>query len=153
MEDIKDTNIEEEKAGSDPVNSVEPEAEKKYTDADVDKIVAKRIARERERTKKILLQDEQISELEKRERDVTIREMKATAAETLRKSGLPSQLANLLDYSGDTEQMIDSLNLIQDDFLEAVEMAVRDRVRGKTPPGSCGSVNPDQALRDAFMNR
>lgn len=74
-------------------------AERKYTDADVDRIVAKHIAAERKRAAKALEGEQQLSDIEKRERDVLRRELTVDAKEKLSADGFDTRLADLLDYS------------------------------------------------------
>ena len=78
------------------------EPEKKYTDADVDRIIAKKIAAERQRMQKLFTEEQQVSELETREREVLKRELKADAMDALIADGMPSSLATLMDYSRKT---------------------------------------------------
>ena len=65
----------EEEAGARGEQDAENQGqtEKKYTDADVDRIVAKKIAAERKRLQRMFEGEQQESEIEKRERDVTRR--------------------------------------------------------------------------------
>ena len=65
------------------------EQEKKYTDKDLDRIIAKKIAAERKRMTKLFNDDQQESDLDKRERDVLRRELRADAKERLASEGLP----------------------------------------------------------------
>ena len=91
----------EEQAGAQGEQSeeIQDQPEKKYTDADVDRIVAKKIAAERKRIQKLFKAEQQESEIEKRERDVTRRELMADAKDALVSDGLPSSLAKVMDYS------------------------------------------------------
>ena len=43
-------------------------------------------------------EEKRIAELEKREKDITVRELKATALETLAEKELPKELAEILNY-------------------------------------------------------
>lgn len=124
--------------------------EKKYTDADVDRIISKKIAAERKRMQKLFNEEQQESELEKRERAVLLREMKADAKDTLIERGLPSSLAGLLNYS-DKETLENSLNEVGKIFNAAVEQSVKSRLRGETPRrGSSVGDSKEQALHNAF---
>lgn len=70
--------------------------------------------------------------LKEREAEITRRELRATALETLAEKGLPKELADLLPYTdADTTQAaIDSTERV---FRAAVEKAVTDRMRGTAP--------------------
>ena len=70
--------------------------EKKYTDADVDRIVAKKIAAERSKAAK-----QQNEELEQRERNVARRELSLKASERLSESGFPKELSELMNFSNE----------------------------------------------------
>lgn len=126
------------------------EAEKKYTDQDLDRIISKRISAERKRMQKLFNEEQQESELEKRERAVLLRELKADAKDTLIERGLPSSLAGLLDYS-DKESLDSSLDEVGRIFNAAVEQGVKARLKGEPPrKGSIIGNSKEQALHDAF---
>lgn len=65
---------------------------KTFTQAEVDEIVSKRLARERRRA-------EQDSPQDSREKDLEARELKVMAKEKLIEKGLPVSLADVLRYS------------------------------------------------------
>lgn len=123
--------------------------EKKYTDDDVNRIVARKIAAERKRMQKLFNNEQQESEIEVRERNVLKRELMADARDALTGEGLPSSLANLLSYDN-KESFEDSYKAVVECFRDAVEVAVRTRLRGSTPKANCGSFTKDSALRNAF---
>lgn len=125
-------------------------AEKKYTDADLDRIIAKKIAAERKRISKLFNEEQQVSEIEQRERNVLLRELKADAKDSLIEQGLPSSLAGLLDYS-DKETLERSITEVGTLFKEAVDKGVKDRLRGSTPrTGYSGIGSKEEALHKAF---
>ena len=101
-----------------------PAPEKKYTDADVDRIIAKKIAQERNRMQKLFADDQQESELDKREREVTKRELRADAMEALTHDKLPRSLADMFDYSSE-EAFDESYKTLTGAFQEAVNDKVR----------------------------
>lgn len=100
------------------------EPEKKYTDADVDRIIAKKIAAERQRMQKLFTEEQQVSELETREREVLKRELKADAMDALIADGMPSSLATLMDYSS-KEDFEKSYAEVTDVFRRALELNLR----------------------------
>lgn len=128
--------------------------DKTFTQKDVDKLIQDRIAREQSKWEK-KIQDERteaeklakmnadqkaeyesqkrLTELEKREKDITTRELKATAYETLAEKGLPKELVDILNYS-DAEQCNKSIESVEKAFQSAVEKAVNDKLRGGNPP-------------------
>lgn len=139
----------EEQAGAQSSETIEtPAQEKKYTDADVDKIIARKIAAERKKMSKLFNEEQQESEIEKRERNVLIRELKADAKDLLIAEGLPSSLASILAY--ETKEDFDaSYKEVTKIFKEAVQREIKARLRGETPRKGYG-VSGDEAIRDAF---
>lgn len=127
---------------------MEQKLEKKYTDQDVDRIVSKKIAAERKRMAKLFNEEQQESELEKRERNVLVRELKADAKDALIRDGLPSTLANLLNY-GSEEDFKSSYMEVKKIFEDALQLALKDTLRGQTPRRGVVSSG-DAALRNAF---
>ena len=88
-------------------------------------------------------EEKRISELEKREKDITIRELKAQAYETLAEKGLPKDLVEILNYS-DAEQCNKSIESVEKAFQSAVEKAVNEKLRGNgAPKGGQGKATID----------
>lgn len=75
------------------------------------------------------------------------RDLKDTALATLQKDGFPVGLADLLTYT-DQASMEASLKSTQEVFKAALESAVKERLRGKTPEGLGGAADNENALRD-----
>ena len=61
--------------------------------------------------------------------------------------GFPVGLAGLLAYT-DQESMEKSLKHTQDVFKSALEAAVKERLRGKTPEGLGGGAKAENAVKD-----
>lgn len=74
-----------------------------------------------------------LDELAKREKDITTRELRATAYETLAEKNLPKELVDILNYS-DAEQCNKSIEAVEKAFQSAVEKAVNEKLRGGNPP-------------------
>lgn len=128
------------------------EPERKYTDDDVNKIIARKIAAERKRMERLFQEDQQVSELEIRERNVLKRELKADARDILAEQGHPQALAEMLNY-GSREEMLESIKVIGSAFKAAVQEEVAKRVRGVTPKASYGHpIGGGDALHDAFRS-
>lgn len=62
------------------------------------------------------------------------KELREVAAAELQKQNLPADLAALLDYSS-KEKMQASLKTVADSFNSSIEAAVKERLKGTTPPG------------------
>lgn len=82
-----------------------------------------------------------LDELAKREKDITTRELRATAYETLAEKSLPKELVDILNYES-AETCNKSIEAVEKAFQSAVEKAVNDKLRGKeTPKGGQGNNN------------
>ena len=76
--------------------------------------------------------DEKTKELDKREKDITTRELKAQAYETLAEKNLPKELIDTLNFS-DAEACNASIEAVEKAFQNAVKKAVDDRLKGSKP--------------------
>lgn len=72
-------------------------------------------------------------ELTKREAALTARELKATAKETLANRGLPTSLADVLNYEN-AEACNKSIEAVEAAFREAVAAGVDEKLKGGRPP-------------------
>lgn len=163
-----DTTTQNEATSNEQVET--SKSEKTFTQKDVDKLIQDRLAREQSKWEK-RVQDERTeaeklakmnaeqkakyaeekraAELEKRERDITTRELRATAYETLAEKNLPKELVDILNYS-DAEQCNKSIEAVEKAFQSAVEKAVNDKLRGGNPPkGGQGSKTDYSKMSDA----
>lgn len=154
----------------DTSNTETTQTEKTFTQKDVDKLIQDRLAREQSKWEK-RVQDERteaeklakmnaeqkakyaeekrVAELERREKDITTRELRATAFETLAEKNLPKELVDILNYS-DAEQCNKSIEAVEKAFQFAVEKAVNDKLRGGNPPkGGQGSKTDYSKMSDA----
>lgn len=139
---------------------------KTFTQDDLNKIISDRLSKERkkwdeelsskveeaktEAQKLAKMNAEQKAEYErkqleeqlsKREAEITRRELRATALETLAEKGLPKQLAEVLVYT-DAEATNKSIDAVEKSFRDAVEQAVNDRLKNTTPPKTGGGGTP-----------
>ncbi|MGL4571850.1 MAG: DUF4355 domain-containing protein [Clostridium sp.] len=114
------------------------------------KTEAEKLAKMTAEQKAKYAEDKRIKDLESRERDITTRELKATAYETLAEKGLPKDLVEILNYS-DAESCNKSIEAVERAFQNAVSKAVNEKLRGKeVPKGGQGSKGIDAQLRNAF---
>lgn len=109
--------------------------EKKYSDNDVDAIVARKIARERARYESKLknIQGEAGADpVDRRALDLDIRERKLQARERLAEVDLPESYLQLLDYSSDDgfSQSVEKVTQFVSDLMDMLEVK---RSRGSTP--------------------
>lgn len=82
-------------------------------------------------------EDKRIADLEKREKDINTRELKAQAYETLAGKGLPKDLVEILNYQ-DAESCNKSIEAVEKAFQSAVEKAVNEKLRGNGAPNTGG---------------
>lgn len=132
--------------------------EKSFTQTDVDRIVQQTIAKERRRADAAIrtarteaerlaqMTAEQRAEherqeredaLAKREAEITRRELRAQALETLAGRGLPRGLAEVLNYA-DAESCGASIDSVEKAFRAAVQTGVEERMKGQPPKASGG---------------
>ena len=131
------------------------QAEKAFTQADIDRIVQRTIRGERQRADRLVEAarteaarlagmnaeerarheaEQRELALNERERALDRRELRAEALETLARRGLPGELADALDYA-DAERVSASLEAVEAAFRGAVQRGVEARLRGaETPP-------------------
>lgn len=122
----------------------------KATELENAKTEAEKLAKMNAEQKAKYAEEKRLSELEKREKDITTRELKAQAYETLAEKGLPKDLVEILNYS-DAESCNKSIEAVEKAFQSAVEKAVNEKLRGKdTPKGGQGSANKDTTLAGAL---
>lgn len=131
--------------------SASPSQVKKYTDEDVDRIIAKKIAAERKRAAKALELDTQENEFERREKALEKRELMFDVKERLADEGLPYALANLVNYEN-RETVEASYKDVIEAFNICVEMGIRNRLKGNVPKVGTGD-HSDAALRSAFARK
>ncbi len=165
------TNTDNTTETTDNSNNQTETTEKTFTQKDVDKLIQDRLAREQskwekrvkeERTEAEKLakmnaeqkakyaEEKRIAELEKREKEITTRELRAQAYETLAEKNLPKELIGTLNFES-AETCNASIEAVEKSFQSAVEKAVNEKLRGGDPPKSSqGNASIDAALRAAF---
>lgn len=122
----------------------------KATELENAKTEAEKLAKMNAEQKAKYAEEKRLSELEKREKDITTRELKAQAYETLAEKGLPKDLVEILNYL-DAESCNKSIEAVEKAFQSAVEKAVNEKLRGKdTPKGGQGAGNKDTTLAGAL---
>lgn len=87
----------------------------------------------------------------KRLADLNMRELKATAKETLASEGLPLELAEVLNYT-DADSCNKSIEAVKTAFQTAVSKAVNEKLKGKgVPKAGAGSSDSFDAQLRASM--
>lgn len=150
-EPVQETEREAAEKAAEKAESGAEETQKAFTQADIDRIVQKTIWSERQRAERLIeearekanLDAEEKSRIEKeqlekeilaREAEIRRRELRAGALEMLADRGLPRELADTLDLSGE-ENMHASLDGVEKVFRFAVQRSVEERLRGAQLPG------------------
>lgn len=109
------------------------------------KTEAEKMAAMNEKQKADYERDKQLKALEQREREITTRELKATAYETLAEKGLPKELADILNYT-DADQCKASIDAVEKAFQMSVEKAVNEKLRGNNHPPKSGGKGGDHSV-------
>lgn len=134
---------ESSEGGADPEPKDPPkEPEKKYSDADVDKLINQKFAKWQKDSEEKLRQSqlsaeekekERIAKLEQLEKDVATRDAKDTARKALSEEKLPTEFA---DFVFDTQEDVAKEKM--DNFKKLLasyrESVVNEVMRDKTPP-------------------
>ena len=125
----------QDEAGADP--DQEGTQELKYTDADVDKIVQRRLARERAKIEKEQREKAREDALTAREHAIEVRERKNSARDYFREhrdayGSIPESTFDFLDYSSDEalDKSMEAMGKLLQDHVDLIE---KQRARGKTP--------------------
>ncbi|NWL87560.1 phage capsid protein [Paenibacillus sp. 79R4] len=123
--------------------------EKEYQDKlEAAKTEAEKLAKMNADQKAQYEQEQRESTLKQRETDITRRELRATALETLAEKGLPKGLVEILDYT-DADKTNASIAAVETAFREAVENGINERLRGETPRSGAGATG----VTDPFTER
>lgn len=147
---------------SDQEDNNEEQENKTYTQDELDKIIKTKIADERkswekelldqqteaqkletmsEKEKKKYKEEKRIKDLDNREAAINRRELTAQAKVQLADKGIPTELADVLNYT-DAESCKKSIEIVSKAFQSAVEKAVEERIKGGKPPKKVpGSAN------------
>nr|DAY79454.1 MAG TPA: Major head protein [Caudoviricetes sp.] len=140
--------------------TAEAAAEKSFTQADMDAAIeaAKQQwldeAAEAERVKKLTPEEKAKEEQEKKDSEIASlrsqllqKELRESATKALETDGFPVGLADVLDYSS-KERMEETLKNTTETFKSSLEVAIKSRLKGKTPEGLGGAASAENLLRD-----
>lgn len=126
----------------------DPRDEKKYSDNDLDKIIAKKIARERAKYENRSKIQGGADPIDQRALDLDIRERKLRAKETLSGTNLPNSYLELLKYDSD-ENYESSVAAVTQFVEDLLDMLAVERSKGTTPKQIRNEGTPDRT-RSAF---
>lgn len=119
--------------------------EKELADkAAADKTEAERLAKLNDDERQKELQRKAAEESAKRENDLTLREMRLEARDMLLDKGISDTLVDLV-VDVDADKTKANVENLSKEFNAAVEKAVEDKLKGKTPNGGNGGGNSQDA--------
>lgn len=101
---------------------------------------AEKLAKMTDAEKNDYLTKKRLADLDKREAEITKRELTASAKNTLADKGLPVGLAEFLDYTS-ADACKKSLDDVEKTFRAAVQEGVEERLKGKEPMKKAGATN------------
>lgn len=104
---------------------------------------AKRLAKLTEEEKNRELLNKREAELKAREEELLLKSVKLEAVNIMNDKKIPVSLVNFV-ATGNAEETLKNIDVLDKAFKEAVELAVVERLKGKTPKGSSnsGQINP-----------
>ena len=144
-----------------------PPAEKTFTQSDLDRIVAERLARLQKKHEAELEEAAQVAkmtaaqkaehdakkredELVQREKLIAEKELRYTALGTLEESGLPASLVDCLNLSS-ADSCNESIEALKKAWPEALTAAVDARLKSDPPAFSGGNKSTDPFLSEFGM--
>lgn len=120
------------------INTAVTNAQKKWQMMTDDKVSeAEKLAKMNKEEKAQYMQQKKEKELADRETAIIKKELMAEAKNTLAEKKLPSELADVLNYT-DADACKKSIEAVETAFQKAVEAAVEEKLKGGNPP-----KNPD----------
>ncbi len=143
---------------------------KTFTQEEVDKIIAKRLAREKkdieakieaerreaeelaklsEAEKQKKLFEKQVAEFEATKKAFEQEKLLNETSKQLASKNLPIEFAEMLKAQ-DAESTFENIKIFEAKFNEAVEKLVNERLKGKTPKAQTGAV--EGVTKEAFNN-
>lgn len=92
---------------------------------------------------------EREARLEAREKEITGRELRAEAMRLLQERGLPSELADAVNY-GSAENLQESMDAVESAFRMAVQSGIEQRLRGNAPALNHRKAENEQSDADYY---
>jgi len=130
------------------VNTAVTRAQEKWQALTDDKLSeADKLAKMTKDEKAQYLQQKKEKELADKESELTRRELKAEAKNTLAEKKLPTSLAEILDCSS-ADACNKSIETVEKAFQAAVEAAVQERLKGDKPPKNASQTDEMKELEN-----
>lgn len=147
--DVEFSSEQQSKIDSLIAKTVAKERANRDKDIEAAKTEAEKLAKMNADQKAEYEQEQRESKIAEREAEITKRELRASALETLAEKGLPKQLAEILVFT-DAESTSASLDAVEKAFREAVEAGVNERLRGDKAPGGGGKVGAETSVGASY---
>ncbi len=127
------------------------EGEKTFTQDEVNRIVEKRLNRERSRLNGLLKEDDpREAALLEREKAVAVKELQADAREALAAKGIPAEALELLNYT-DKESCDKSMEAVKNLMDAVIRKTAEKFIKGDAPPRKGPStLDETDAIKAAF---
>lgn len=146
--------VEEQKVPAEP--APQPQDEKKYTDADVDAIIDKKLAKMNADEKQKYQLDQREQELADREKAIARKELTAEAKAMLSERDLPVELVNVVDLTS-AETVSQSVAVLQKSWEQAVQKGVQEKLKGGAPmkqaPVDSDGITKEEFARMGYQSR
>ena len=161
-------NVNEQEQSSEQVEQVAEQTVKTFTQEEVDKMIQKRLSRERkdieakieaerreaeelaklsEAERQKAMFEKQVAEFEATKRAFEQEKLLNETSKQLASKNLPIEFAEMLKAQ-DAESTFENIKIFEAKFNEAVERLVNERLKGKTPKAQTGAV--EGVTKEAF---
>lgn len=125
------------------VTSAREKFEKEYKEKlEKEKKEAERLANLSVEEKEKELLEQTKKDIEEREKALKLKELKLDAIDILADKKLPIKFADML-LKDDAESTLDNIKIFEKEWQEAIDAAVTERLKGKTPPAGNGDIGND----------
>lgn len=158
-QNIDDNNIEDNNVPDDDKQIEEVETEKTFTQEEVDKMIAKRLKREKEKAEAEKEEAEKLAKMSEKERqqalfDKQVKEFEETkkafenekllneTTKQLATKNLPVEFADMLKGT-DAESTFENIKVFEDKFNKALESAINERLKRNVPKVLSNTSNSD----------
>lgn len=167
-QNIEDNNTEENNVPDDDKQIEDVKTEKTFTQEEVDKMIAKRLKREKEKAEAEKEEAEKLAKMSEKERqqalfDKQVKEFEETkkafenekllneTTKQLATKNLPVEFADMLKGS-DAESTFENIKVFEEKFNKALEASINERLKRNVPkvPSSISSSNTNPYSRKSW---
>lgn len=162
-QNIEDNNTEENNVPDDDKQIEDVKTEKTFTQEEVDKMIAKRLKREKEKAeaeklakmsekeRQQALFDKQVKEFEETKKAFENEKLLNETTKQLATKNLPVEFADMLKGS-DAESTFENIKVFEEKFNKALEASINERLKRNVPkvPSSISSSNTNPYSRKSW---